>query len=108
MQWHCLRERTIASEEPGNTHFAMFACRYGFEALVYTEFHGAQPFYFTPYAQKRAPGAKLPSVEVDGDTVMETFGFATHDLGSNLRVLLLLLVIYLTITLVLLSLRRHA
>ena len=82
-------------------------CRYGFEALVNNEFHGATGFFFTPYAQKRIPGAKLPSVEVDGDTILGTFGFELQSVTSNVAVLCLLLVCYLTLTLLLLIFKKH-
>ncbi len=82
-------------------------CRYGFEALVYNEYHGATGFFFTPYAQKRIPGAKLPSVEVDGDTILGTFGFETENIRNNVAVLVVLLCAYLTITLLLLIFKRH-
>ena len=82
-------------------------CRYGFEALVYNEYHGATGFFFTPYAQKRIPGAKLPSVEVDGDTILGTFGFETENIRNNVAVLVVLLCAYLTITLLLLVFKRH-
>ena len=81
--------------------------RYGFEALVYNEYHGATGFFFTPYAQKRIPGAKLPSVEVDGDTILGTFGFETENIRNNVIVLCVLLLAYLTITLLLLIFKRH-
>ncbi|KAL0042544.1 hypothetical protein WJX79_003095 [Trebouxia sp. C0005] len=81
--------------------------RYGFEALVYNEYHGATGFFFTPYAQKRIPGAKLPSVEVDGDTILGTFGFETENIRNNVAVLVVLLCAYLTITLLLLIFKRH-
>ena len=82
-------------------------CRYAFEALMFNEFHGQQDFYFTPYAQA-AKGAKLPFVKVTGDTVLETFGFDTHGWWSNVSILVVLLVGYLTITLLLLTLRQRA
>ena len=82
-------------------------CRYGFEALVYNEYHGATGFFFTPYAQKRIPGAKLPSVEVDGDTILGTFGFETENIRNNVAVLVALLCAYLTISLLLLIFKRH-
>lgn len=81
--------------------------RYGFEALVYNEYHGATGFFFTPYAQKRIPGAKLPSIEVDGDTILGTFGFETENIRNNVIVLCVLLLAYLTITLLLLIFKRH-
>ena len=81
--------------------------RYGFEALVYNEYHGATGFFFTPYAQKRIPGAKLPSVEVDGDTILGTFGFETENIANDVAVLVALLCAYLTITLLLLIFKRH-
>ena len=74
---------------------------------MYNEYHGATGFFFTPYAQKRIPGAKLPSVEVDGDTILGTFGFETEDIGNNVAVLLLLLLAYLTTTLLLLVFKRN-
>ena len=74
---------------------------------MYNEYHGATGFFFTPYAQKRIPGAKLPSVEVDGDTILGTFGFESENIKSHVLVLLCLLFAYLTVTLTLLVLRRH-
>ena len=74
---------------------------------MYNEYHGATGFFFTPYAQKRIPGAKLPSVEVDGDTILGTFGFETEDIGNHVAVLLVLLCTYLSITLLLLVVRRN-
>lgn len=86
---------------------AVAVCRYGFEALVYNEYHGATGFFFTPYAQKQIPGAKLPSVEVDGDTILGTFGFEAENIGNNVAILLVLLCAYLTITLLLLVFKRN-
>lgn len=86
---------------------ACCTCRYGFEALVVNEFHGASGFFFTPYAQKRIPGAKLPSVEVDGDTILGTFGFELQNISNNVAILCLLLVCYLTLTLLLLTFKKH-
>ena len=74
---------------------------------MYNEYHGAKGFFFTPYAQKRIPGAKLPSVEVDGDTILGTFGFETEDLVNHVVVLLVVLCTYLTITLLLLVVKRN-
>ena len=86
---------------------AVAVCRYGFEALVYNEYHGATGFFFTPYAQKQIPGAKLPSVEVDGDTILGTFGFEAENIGNNVAVLLVLLLAYLSMTLMLLVFKRN-
>ena len=74
---------------------------------MYNEYHGATGFFFTPYAQKQIPGAKLPSVEVDGDTILGTFGFEAENIGNNVAVLLVLLSAYLSMTLMLLVFKRN-
>lgn len=49
----------------------------------------------------------MPSVEVDGDTILGTFGFETENIRNNIVVLVVLLCVYLTITMLLLIFKRH-
>ena len=49
------QSRMEPSEGNPNTEpcqFLVLRCRYGYEALLDNEFHGAEGFFFTPYSQK--------------------------------------------------------
>lgn len=64
----CYGAQAISVVESGSYTYHSHGClwsyserRYAFEALLDNEFHGAEDFFFTPYAQKGIPKVRAPS-----------------------------------------------
>lgn len=49
-------------------------CRYSFEALLITEFHGADGYRFTAFHQPGAPPDQIPHIDVTGDQILQVMG----------------------------------
>eukprot|EP00798_Chlamydomonas_sp_ICE-L_P020668 gene20668-27458_t len=77
---------------------------YAFEAIVIAEFHGAEGFRFTAFHEPGVPDDQVPHIDVNGDQVLQTFGFAIteHAYWYNVCMLLVFTVFYLTSTYILL------
>ena len=45
--------------------------RYSFEALLITEFHGADGFRFTAFHNPWVPPDRIPHVDVTGDQILQ-------------------------------------
>ena len=76
--------------------------RYGFEALLINEFHGATGFRYTAENQPTVDPDHVPHVDVDGDYVLHTFGFNPREgvldiLGLFVCLLVSMVVIYISL-----------